>query len=45
MYKFSNEMMNRIKSLEFQYFTIGLEFGEENALMAYHVHKCELKEK
>ena len=43
--KFSNEMMRSIKALEFKYFTIGLEFGEENVLIAYHFHKSELKGK
>ena len=43
--KYSNEMMRNIKALEFKYFTIGLECGEENVFIAYHFHKSELKEK
>ena len=42
--KYSNEMMRSIKALEFKYFTIGLECGEGNVLIAYHFHKSELKE-
>ena len=33
-----------IKAIEFKYFTIGLECGEENVLIVFHFHKCELKE-
>ena len=43
--KYSNEMMKSIKALEFKYFTIGLECGEKNVLIAYHFHKNKLKEK
>ena len=43
MCKYSNEMMRSIKTLEFKYLTIGLECGEENVLIAFHFHKCELK--
>ena len=44
MRKYSNyEMMRSIKALELKYFTIGLECGEENVLIAFHFHKCELK--
>ena len=45
MCKYSNEMMTSIKAIEFKYFTIGLEFGEGNVFIAFHFHKCELKEK
>ena len=45
MCKYSNEMMTSIKAIEFKYFTIGLEFEEGNVLIAFHFHKCELKEK
>ena len=45
MCKYSNEMMTSIKAIEFKYCTIGLECGEENVLIAFHFHKCELKEK
>ena len=45
MCKYSNEMMTSIKAIEFKYFTIGLECGEGNVLIAFHFHKCELKEK
>ena len=45
MCKYSNEMMTSIKAIEFQYFTIGLECGEGNVLIAFHFDKCELKEK
>ena len=45
MCKYSNEMMRSITTLEVKYFTIGLVCGEENVLIAYHFHKCELKEK
>ena len=44
MCKYSNEMMTSIKAIEFKYFTIGLECGEENVLIVFHFHKCELKE-
>ena len=37
--------MTSIKAIEFKYFTIGLECGEGNVLIAFHFHKCELKEK
>ena len=43
MCKYS-EMMTSIKAIEFKYFTIGLECGEENVLVVFHFHKCELKE-
>ena len=43
IYEYSNEMMKSIKALEFKYFTIGLECGEENVLIAFYFHKCELK--
>ena len=43
MCKYSNEMMTSIKAIEFKYFTIGLECGEENVLIVFHFHKCELK--
>ena len=43
MSKYSNKMMTSIKALEFEYFTIGLECGEENVLIAFHFHKCKLK--
>ena len=39
MCKYSNEMMTSIKALEFKYITIGLEYGEENVLIAFHFHK------
>ena len=45
MCKYSNEMMTSIIPIEFKYCTIGLECGEENVLIAFHFHKCELKEK
>ena len=45
MCKYSNEMMTSTKAIEFKYFTIGLECGEENVLIAFHFHKCEFKEK
>ena len=45
MCKYSNEMMTSIKAIEFKYFTIGLECEEGNVLIAFHFHKCELKEK
>ena len=45
MCKYSNEMMRSIKALELKYFTIELESGKENVLIAFHFHKCELKEK
>ena len=45
MWKYSNQMMRSIKALEFNYFSIGLECREENALIAFHFHNCELKEK
>ena len=45
MCKYSNEMMRSIKALEFKYFTIGLQCGEENVFIAFHFYKCELKEK
>ena len=41
--KCSNEMMRSIKALEFKYFTIGFEYGEENVLIAFYFHKCELQ--
>ena len=44
MCKYSNEMMTSIKAIEFKYFTIGLECGEENVLIVFHFHKCDLKE-
>ena len=45
MCKYSNEMMTSIKAIEFKYFTIGLECGEGNVLIAFHFQKCDLKEK
>ena len=45
MCKYFNEMMRSIKALEFKYFTIGLEYREENVFITFHFHKCELKEK
>ena len=43
MCKYSNQMMTRINTLEFKYFTIGLECGDKNVLIAYYFHKCEQK--
>ena len=40
-----HKMMRSIKAIEFKYFTIELECGEENVLIANHFHKSELKEK
>ena len=45
MCKYSNEIMTSIKTIEFKYFTIGLECREGNVLIAFHFHKSELKEK
>ena len=45
MSKYSTEIMTSIKGIEFKYFTIGLECWEGNVLIAFHFHKCELKEK
>ena len=35
-------MMRSIKALEFKYFTIGFECGEENVLIAFYFHKRKL---
>ena len=45
MCKYSNEMVRNIEALEIKYFTIGLECGEENVLIAFHLHKSKSKEK
>ena len=45
MCKYSNEIRTSIKAIGFKYFTIELECGEGNVLIAFQFHKCELKEK
>ena len=39
--KYSNEMMRSIKALEFKYFTIGWECGEENVLIAFYFQRIK----
>ena len=43
MCKYSNEIMTSIKAIEFKYFTIGLECGEGNVLIAFHFTNVNLK--
>ena len=45
MCDYSTEIRRRFKVLEFKYFTIELECGEENKFITYHFPKCKLNEK